>query len=98
MLIHVTDDARWGRTLSRWYRLGEPCRIDTSQISPDIKLESYCPSVGPDGIGIPLRLARMMLAKRPAELAQIAFEHDLDQHAVALSQIEKQWPPEQRKR
>ena len=94
MLIHVTEDAQWGRTLSRWYRLGEPRRIDTSQLSPDIILEGYCPSVGLDGLGIPLRLARMVMAKRPAELSRVALEHGLDEQASALARIEKNWPPQ----
>jgi len=51
MLIHVTHDARWARTLSRWYRLETPRRIDTSQVSPEVGLASYCPIIGLDGIG-----------------------------------------------
>lgn len=94
MLIHVTEDAKWGRTLSRWYRLGKPCRIDTSQIWPDINLESYCPSVGRDGLGIPLRLARMVMAKRPEELSRLALEHGLDEQAAVLARIKKKWPPQ----
>lgn len=92
MLIHVTEDARWGRTLSCWYRLGEPRRIDTSLLSQDIILEGYCTSVGLDGLRIPLRLARMMMAKRSAALSRLALEQGLDEQATVQARIEKKWP------
>lgn len=97
MLIHVTDDEQWARTLSRWYRLGERRHVDTSQLSPDLVFEGYCPAVGASGLGIPVRLARTVMAGRPSELSRIALEKGLDEHAVQLAQIAKNWPPEANK-
>lgn len=82
MLIHVTHNARWARTLSRWYRLETPRRIDTSQVFPEVFLSSYCPTIGFDGIGVPLQVARIVMAQRPAELACLAFANGFDKSAT----------------
>jgi len=94
MLIHVTHDARWARTLSRWYRLETPRRIDTSQVSPEVGLASYCPIIGLDGIGVPLRVARIVTAQRPDELARLALANGFDESATILTHIGKSWPPQ----
>ncbi len=94
LLIHVSEDRKWARTLSRWYRLGDPERLDTSQLSPDIDLASFCVPMGLDGISIPLHLARRIMEQQPTRLAAIAAEKGFDNVSKTLSDIAKSWPPQ----
>ncbi|WP_196222665.1 DUF6634 family protein [Pseudooceanicola algae] len=95
-LIHVTPDRRWARTLSRWYRLGRPQRLDTSQLSPDIELAGYCVPMTPDGFSIPLHLARRLMEQGPTGLSRSAMEKGLIELSESLSAIAESWPPQRR--
>lgn len=93
MLIYVTDDEQWARTLSRWYRLETPRLVDTSQAFPDIDVAGYCQPIGLEGVGIPMHLARLIMARRPGNLARVALDVGYDDAAATLSLIENKWPP-----
>lgn len=93
LLIHVTQDQQWARTLSRWYRLGKPRRLDTSQLAPDLDLAGYCIPMGPDGFSIPLHLARRLMEQRPTALSRSATEMGMIALSETLSEIAKGWPP-----
>ena len=94
LLIHITADRKWARTLSRWYHLGDARRLDTSQFSPDIDLASFCVPMGLDGISLPLHLARRVMEQQPTRLAGIAAEKRFDDVSKTLSDIAKSWPPQ----
>lgn len=94
LLMHVSEDQKCARTLSRWYRLGDPERLDASQLSPDIDLASFCVPMGLDGISIPLHLARRLMEQQPNLLAGIAAEKGFDDVSKTLSDIAKSWPPQ----
>ena len=93
LLIHISEDQKWARTLSRWYLLGDAQRLDTSELSPDIDLASFYTPVGVDGVSIPLHLARRVMELQPTRLAGIARERGFGDVAVTLSEIAKSWPP-----
>jgi hypothetical protein len=93
MLIYISDDSQWARTLSRWYRLGSPLKIDISRTFPDIDLEGFCPTVGVHGLGIPLRIARKVMANRPGELSEVALKNGLYDAAKHLRSVQEHWPP-----
>lgn len=95
MLIHVTKDGQWARTISRWYRLQKPRVIDTSEAFPDSELNGFCLPLGTDGVGVPMHLARKVLANKPMELSHIAVEIGYTDAASKLSEISKNWPPNQ---
>ena len=93
LLIHISEDRKWARTLSRWYQLGDAQQMDTSQLSPDIDLASFCTPVGLAGVSIPLYLARRVMGLQPTRLAGIARERGFGDVAATLSEIGKSWPP-----
>lgn len=93
LLIHISEDRKWARTLSRWYQLGDAQRLDTSELSPDIDLASFCTPVGLAGVSIPLHLARRVMELQPTRLAGIARERGFGDVTATLSEIEKSWPP-----
>lgn len=93
LLIHISEDKKWARTLSRWYMLGDAQRVDTSQLAPDIDLASFCILVGSDGIGIPLHLARRVMEVQPSQFRGIARQRGFDDVAATLSEIAESWPP-----
>ncbi|WP_058249562.1 DUF6634 family protein [Tropicibacter naphthalenivorans] len=93
LLIHVTQDEKWARTLSRWYRLESPRHLDTSQLSPDADLAGYCIPVGLGGFSAPLHLARRLMELRPSDLCRIASEKGFDEVSKTLNDIAKIWPP-----
>lgn len=93
LLIHVTQDQQWARTLSRWYRLENPHRFDTSRLSPDIDLVGYCTLMGVNMLSIPLYLARILMCQCPTQLAQSAAEGGNEDVEKALSGFAETWPP-----
>ncbi|MEP2983668.1 MULTISPECIES: DUF6634 family protein [Alphaproteobacteria] len=93
LLIHVTENQKWAHTLSRWYRLANPVKLDTSQLSPDIDLAGYCVPVGLGGVSVPLHLARRVMAQQPTRLSRIAEEKGFNALSETLSEIARIWPP-----
>ncbi|NVO23320.1 DUF6634 family protein [Donghicola mangrovi] len=94
LLIHISKDRKWARTLSRWYRLGEPERLGTSQLSLGIDLPSFCVPIGLDGISIPLHLARRVMELQPTRLTGMAAERGFNDVSKTLSDIANRWPPQ----
>lgn len=92
-LIHVTQDQKWARTLSRWYRLENPHRFDTSRLSPDIDLVGYCTLIGVNMVNIPLYLARRIMCQCPTQLARNAAEGGGEDVKKALSEFAETEPP-----
>lgn len=93
LLIYVTQDQKWARTLSRWYRLKNPKRFDTSQLSPDIDVVGYCTLMGENMVSIPLYLARRLMLQRLKQLSLDAMILGCVDESETLSRIKKKWPP-----
>lgn len=93
LLIHVTSDEKWARTLSRWYRLEESRKVDTSRAFPGIDIAGYCLPLGADAVTIPMHLARKVMSQRPGYLSKIALEAGFSKEAEQLDLIDKKWPP-----
>lgn len=93
LLIHISQDQKWARTLSRWYKLGDARKLDTSQLTTDIDLAGLCMPIGSDAVTIPLSLARRITELRPNHLAGIAREKGSDDVSKTLSDLAKSWPP-----
>ena len=92
-LIHVTEDLQWARTLSRWYRLGVPFAVDTSEAFPDMALAGYCVALGTEVLSLPLHATRQITNKRPQLMADKAFELGFDNIVPALTRLSLVWPP-----
>lgn len=95
MLIHVTDDGLWARTISRWYRLQKPRVIDTSEACPSSELNGFCLPLGTDGVGVPMHFARKVMDNKPIELSRMAKEIGYKDAALELSELSENWPPNQ---
>lgn len=93
LLVHVTQDRRWARTLSRWYQLGDLSAATATQISPDIDPAVVCSPMGTGGISIPFTLAQRVMEQQPTRFAEIAVEKSFEDLSSTLSEIAKNWPP-----
>lgn len=93
VLIHVTQDQKWARTLSGWYRLGDPGRLDTSRLSPEIDLAGICVPMGDDRVRIPLQLGRRIMEQRPTRFAELAKDKGYGDVSQKLVEIAERWPP-----
>lgn len=93
LLIYVTEDGRWARTLSRWYQLGDAQQLDDARMMPDTEPEGISIQLGPNSVSVPLVHARRILELQPAHFARIAEEKGFQEVHDALSEIRKSWPP-----
>lgn len=94
LLIHMSHDQQWARTLSRWYRLKAPQCLEPSQVAPDTDLSNCCVVMGLEGFSIPPHLARRLMELRPDSLSRLAVEKGFDEVGKTLAEISDSWPPQ----
>ncbi|MDA7422207.1 DUF6634 family protein [Tritonibacter multivorans] len=92
LLIHVSNDQKWARTLSRWYRPDARLALDPSVQNMDWDGSNFFESTGLCGVCVPMSVARQVLNQRPAEILSLALAIGDAQAAKELKKIEGQWP------
>lgn len=90
-LIYVSQDRQWARTLSRWYRLGAAFVPTLPAEHTGDLLPGFFVPIDEGIISLPLHMALKFTARRPQEVADVAFRAGLDDLVPELIRLARAW-------